>query len=248
MRKTKPEILKGTEDLKIKSSKFIANNTIEITLLNDTKIIRLHNTNIVTFATDGKIILNSGNWRTLTTKQRINSFIGDYNLAIVQRNYSWKLTKYSTSSYCIIKETSFFDGMIIDTNNDCKIINLVNNPHKKMSNQSINNLKKKIKAYCNILDKIDIPLPSNGDCWHCLFREEKTQIPLGDYQKDNSHLLMHLEDNYIHGSILINAMREAGYRDNQISIHYQMKWKDSFKRALYKYMVKRLILNNTNSL
>jgi hypothetical protein len=37
--------------------------------------VRLHETNIVEFWADGRVILNSGGYRTVTTKERINQFI-----------------------------------------------------------------------------------------------------------------------------------------------------------------------------
>jgi hypothetical protein len=36
--------------------------------------IRLHRTNVVHYAKDGTVTLNSGGWRTVTTKDRINRF------------------------------------------------------------------------------------------------------------------------------------------------------------------------------
>jgi hypothetical protein len=69
--KTKSELLEGATD--VKSSKRIANNTLKIEYNDGTTAIRLHNTNVVTFA-GKKIILNSGGWRTSTTKNRINTF------------------------------------------------------------------------------------------------------------------------------------------------------------------------------
>lgn len=37
--------------------------------------IRYHNTDVVTFATNGAITLNSGGWRTVTTKARFNEHL-----------------------------------------------------------------------------------------------------------------------------------------------------------------------------
>lgn len=38
--------------------------------------VRLHNTNILTYTADNRVILNSGGWETVTTKDRMNSFLG----------------------------------------------------------------------------------------------------------------------------------------------------------------------------
>lgn len=67
-------------------SRKIANNTYMILHENEfgpsSVAIRLHNTNVVTFYQDGKVILNTGGWHTVTTKERINRFIpGGYTLS-----------------------------------------------------------------------------------------------------------------------------------------------------------------------
>lgn len=65
--------------------KRIANNTLEITYP-DRKVIRLHETDIVTFRGD-KIILNNGGWETTTTKARMNEYIHPYY--VFQKKYEW---------------------------------------------------------------------------------------------------------------------------------------------------------------
>ncbi len=65
------DIMQGVEyDRKRK----VANNTIEY-WIGDERRIRLHNTDIVVFKENGDIVLNSGGWRTVTTKDRMNMYI-----------------------------------------------------------------------------------------------------------------------------------------------------------------------------
>jgi hypothetical protein len=99
----------------------------------------------------------------------------------------------------------------------------------------VTKLKKQISKYCNLITKDNLPVPNGSDCWLCLFMDKEGK------QKD--HLLEHLKDNYLHGSILVNAMRESGYRDEQISLFFHMKLVDNFKRSLRKYLQKHLISN-----
>jgi hypothetical protein len=61
---------------------------------------------------------------------------------------------------------------------------------------------------------------------------------------NHDHLLSHLKENYLHGSLLVNAMREYGFRDDQIGFHYQLQLHDTFKRAVRKYLYKRLLIFN----
>ena len=100
---------------------------------------------------------------------------------------------------------------------------------------------RKIKKYVDLITEDNLPIPNNGDCWYCLMTTDKDKKTLGDAFGDTSHLISHLEEGYVVGSLLVNAMREAGYRGEQISFHYQLKMVDAFKRALKKYLIKRLI-------
>ena len=57
---------------------------------------------------------------------------------------------------------------------------------------------------------------------------------------NTDHILSHIEEQYIHGSLLVNAMRWAGYSDEGIGLHYQMKLTDTFKRTLRRYVKAQL--------
>ena len=228
MRITKKESLQGIEN--IISSKKIGNNTFEILFSNGDKAIRLHNTDIVTFKNSGDIILNTGGWKTSTTKNRINEHLK--GAFLIQKNHNW----YFVKSYNDKNKIPYYDGITFDKN-----LNLISE-NKTVDLKKQNKLKRQIKKYCNLLDKKEsIPMPNSGDCWYCSMQEVKTGIPLGDCTKDNSHLIEHLKEDYLHGSILVNAMKESGYQDFQIGLHYQMNWKDTFKMSLRKYLIKRLI-------
>ena len=107
--------------------------------------------------------------------------------------------------------------------------------------EEIKEMKKRIKKYISLITKENLPTPSMGDCWHCCMRTED-EVTMGELSSDNhSHLYNHLDEGYLHGSILVNAMREYGYEDEQIGLHYSMKLYNTFKRAVRKYLQKRLI-------
>lgn len=216
--KTKKEIMNGIESVK---SKKVDNNTIEYTTADGSRFIRLHLTDVVTFTPKGTIILNSGGWKTLTTKDRINKYSG---LIVRQIKGQW-----------FIGDVLFYDG--IEFKNGKLISKEIKNNSAK-----IDKIKAKIKNYCDLITKNNLPMPHRGDCWYCLLKEVGTGKPLGDLSQ-NDHLIQHLKDKYLHGSILVNAMKEAGYRDEQIGFHYQMKLADTFKRSVRKYLQKRLIAN-----
>lgn len=219
--KTKSELLEGTTN--VKTSKRIANNTLKIEYNDGTTAIRLHNTNVVTFA-GKKIILNSDGWRTSTTKDRINT----YSPAKISQNKGlWYLDNGKL----------FYDNCVINAKGE-----LISKPMKNIAiEKKVAKLKKQIARYCSLITKDNIPYPEPGDCWLCGLHD-KNNVPM-DGNTDNSHLFAHLKENYLHGSILVNSMRESGYNDMQIGIHYSMKLHDTFRRAVRKYLQKRLISN-----
>lgn len=50
--------------------------------------VRLHNTYVVTFHRSGAVSLDSGGWRTVTTKERINRYLAP-RLSLFQEKHVW---------------------------------------------------------------------------------------------------------------------------------------------------------------
>lgn len=98
MKQTKKEMLLGIEN-QVAKSKLIANNTLRVEYLDGRKSIRLHTTDIVT-EKDGVITLNSGGWKSVTTKDRINGYGLRKWPYISQRNHQW-----------FIGDGIFYDGI-----------------------------------------------------------------------------------------------------------------------------------------
>lgn len=61
-----------------RESKKLCNNTYLHRIDQDTIAIKLWSTDVVTFHRNGDVVLNSGGWRTVTTRDRMNSFSGLY--------------------------------------------------------------------------------------------------------------------------------------------------------------------------
>lgn len=220
MKRTKKSILSGIGG-SILWSKFVGNNTVHIKYADGTEAIRLHDTDIVTYASN-KIILSSGGWRTRTTKDRINDRIYRFGISINQNNNVWYIGK-----------GVFYDGITFD--NEGNQLSEI----KPDTQKEVKEIKKRIAKFVKGITKDNLPYPDGGDCWYCSMYTEKGNS-LGDSFNDTDHLLSHLEENYIHGSLLVNAMRESGYTDKQIGVHYGMKWDAAFRRSVSKYLTKRL--------
>jgi hypothetical protein len=66
----------------------VGNNTYAEIEYDDSVSIRLHGTAVVRFYPNGTVKLNSGGWRTHTTKKRINQYSPVY---VYQKKYEWYL-------------------------------------------------------------------------------------------------------------------------------------------------------------
>jgi len=86
------------------SSKKVANNTFEVVYKDNTRAIRFHKTNVITFGTD-RYTLNTGGWETATTKDRINKHIPEGY--VYQERGDWYV---NTPSGVV----DYFDGIAFD--------------------------------------------------------------------------------------------------------------------------------------
>jgi len=214
MKTTKEEIMDGIESTK---SKIVANNTVEYFRPNGNRVIRLHRTDILEFATDGTLTFNSGGYKTVTTKARMNEFQNE--VVISQRNGIWYVDV----------DKPYHDGLKIK---DGKYLNLKKNVAAKDEK-----LLKQIQIYCAKLKKLDkLPEPSTGDCLYCSMWTENGEV-WGDAIQ-NDHLLSHLKEKYIHGSLIMNAIEYAGYI-NPLLI-FTMDHRDGIVRAVRKYFKAKL--------
>lgn len=83
----------------------IAPNTFRTTL-NSLPVIRFHYTFIVIALPHKRYQLNTGGYRTSTTKQRLNSLLPN-GIQVYQRNFNWYV---STPDH---PEVPFRDGMVV---------------------------------------------------------------------------------------------------------------------------------------
>lgn len=228
MRKTKREILADVDLETVKNTKVIGCNTVEIEYENGDRAIRLHNTNIITRKKDGDVVFNSDGWRTPTTKNRIAEFSTYY---IYSEKGIWYITNDRDGN-----DQVFYDGITFNKDGELK------SKGKTVNFKRLNKVKRDIAKYVKLVDNVEkLPIPSPGDCWDCRMEDKETGKTLGDIKETHDHLKLHIKEGYIFGSILYNAMREAGYKDEQIAFHFQLDIRGNIKRALRKYLYKRLL-------
>jgi hypothetical protein len=205
------------------NSKTLGCNTFELEYEDGRKAIRYHKTDVITTFPNGKTVLDTGGWRTSTTKMRLN-----YKFNVWTDKGVWYIKEPATA-----RVLPFFDG--ITFNKQGKVVGKIQAPDF----EKIKAVKKNIAAYIKLVDKLEsIPMPDSGDCWYCLMvtNEGKTW---GDTSQDHSHLESHLEEGYIFGAIIYNALKEKGYQYPEVIM--QMNCKTSIKFALRRYLNRRLL-------
>jgi hypothetical protein len=197
----------------------VGNNTCQVVLEDGTTQWILHATPVVTQHPDGTYTLNTGGWKTPTTKDRINLYAP---VNVVQKKHQW-----------YIGEHLFYDGIRVSATGEIL-------SEKKTPQKATDKMLKRIDTYVKHLTKEKVAVPSSGDCWYCLMKTQEGET-MGDFSNDHSHLLSHMSERYYPGALLVNAMREAGYRDDQLGVFYHMDMIETFQRSLRKYLIKRLV-------
>ena len=218
---TKTEIMSGVE---CANSKLIGNNTVEYSRENGDKVIRFHKTDILTFHKNGSTTINTDGWHTRTIKDRINSFLKNGYIK-QEKNIWWFFNKEN-------KKYRFADNMRIGPRGGIYGIN------KEKKEDALLRL---IKKFIVKLSKLEVlPLPESGDCFYCSMRTEKGEV-LGDVFK-SEHIKSHLKEGYIHGSLIYNAMKNAGMSAYLIALAFSenekesKQYRDYVKRAMRKYL------------
>lgn len=106
MRTTKRAMLSGVAYVGV--AKKIDNNTVRYQRADGSTVIRLHRTDIITHRVDGCCVLNSGGWRTSTTRNRLQAY-APAGIRVFQRKGEWFICKAGDWDNAI----PFEDGTVI---------------------------------------------------------------------------------------------------------------------------------------
>ena len=231
---TKSDLLEGIEG--VVYSRKIARNTVLFRLQDGTYCVKYHNTIVVKKTPNGEITLNSGGFYTVTTKAR---FLEYGHVGLTQKNGVWYMPDGSL----------FYDGIVVTSKppelGQYGMKTTIVSEVKKPDESAVIAMKKKIKAYTMLITPENLPMPGPGDCLYC--RQTDKGISLGDATKNHDHLLSHLEEGYVIGSLIVNAMKEKGFVQHQIAFYYSIAYRgDKFplqviRRAVASYLQRRLM-------
>jgi hypothetical protein len=234
------EYLKAGRDKNFR--KWKSRNTA-IVRLDDRIFVKLHNTEVIGFSKDGSIILNSGGYRTVTTKARINEFLPK-GYRLTQDKSIWYVHKIFNDEYPgkFSPAVVFYDFMALP--------NAFDDPKKSdKEKKRILSLQKKIDKYLKklgkMIDNFDLEEPGPGDCWICCIKEMS--------DSDQSHLMSHLDEGYVVPTLVFNAMTDMGlnalvvwqtyYQAKQLGedkYHWRSMYKDRMVAATRRYLKRKL--------
>lgn len=195
-------------------------------------VYRLHGTDIV-WIRDGKTTLNSAGWKTVTTKDRMSHYSG-YN--VYSKNGCWYVAGRGSWN-----DIPYFDGMVLP--------DAFKAPAKGVATEKREiKLRADIKKFVAKLDKLfELPAPSQGDCWYCstcVVDGKNAGKSMGELSHSD-HIASHVKEGYLHGSLILNALKWAGYP--YPGIVWQMGNSDlargkkpgMIKRALKRYLYRQ---------
>jgi len=180
----------------------MGNNTYAERRADGSIAVRLHATDVLTFRRNGEVVLNSGGWFTVTTKDRINQFLRPpYRIASVKGKWTlWDFVQRKDL-------TLFADGMVIRPNG--KIVggrSLTTSAADERYNARIDKL---ITRYIKGLTPAKLATvmvqDGQGDCLFC------RPFDFGDHD----HLLSHLRERYYMPHLILNVIKSRKYRNPQ---------------------------------
>jgi hypothetical protein len=220
-------------------SRKLKNNTYLQRRNDNTIAVKLHETDVVTYYSNGKVKLDSGGWRTVTTKDRINQYSP---IGLFQDKGIWYIGTWGE------KKAIYNDGMII--NEDGSLTGTLKPSGLKKEQKLRESIKKYAKDYVTALKSGKIGKPDNGDCWYCYFKETNSKKSLGDISHNNDHFLSHIKEKYYVPSLVWNALESTGASQitrMNVAIYQGMLnekiWiglDDQIERSIRKYIYRQL--------
>lgn len=177
--------------------------------------VRLHQTDVVTLHPDGSYALDSGGWRSVTTKDRINRYAPG---SVASDKGSWY---YYPRCGDWVTRYPFADGMTISPDGSVTGAGVDETSIRR-------ELLKQIRAYvdgyaAHVVELGRLEEPGPGDCWGCLmvpagekpkggkapWGQDGVTKPGADHVMGMDHILSHFREKYYVPSLLWRAMQRS---------------------------------------
>lgn len=200
--------MKQLEVLGGRSSKKVANNTYIQRRDDKTLALKYHATDVVTYYDDGRVVLNSGGWRTSTTKLRFNESYAKIPIQVWSDRGVWYVAVTVNGFHDSSEPVAYDDGLTLQMNGDGRY-------HVDMKTvgedpKATIKLRNKIKRYAaGFIAEMragKVSAPSAGDCLYCQLREVGTGKTMGECAKGKSHIESHIAERYYVPSLLLRAL------------------------------------------
>jgi hypothetical protein len=232
-------------------SRKVGNNTYK-RKVGDSIAIRLHDTDILvvspTNISEGlpfeRILLNTGGYKTVTTKSRMNEWLSKLKipLNVWSEKGIWFVSNSDTGTKDVfIGRWMKYDeyGLLLDFdgNNGTPI-------DAKVALQQRNAMARKAKAYAKqCADNLPLELPNLGDCLFCQVNRDSK----GEFG-GTEHLLSHMEEGYVVSSLVYRAMRDCGSTDFVMAFAFSPESEGSMlqfaqervRHDVYRFIMKQL--------
>lgn len=234
-----------SELLGARETRKLANNTYCVRRDSETIAIKLHATDVVTYHADGTVTLRSGGYETVTTKDRIKNF-GPDGIAVYAEKRVWFVSDRFSGAV-----TPFLDGMrfdpdhLIETTAHYRSATDDLLSKQKQTDASVSRFVRKLtpELLSNIVAEASRPMGMLGDCLLC--RVELSDITENGRKAksltsgDVEHITSHISESYWHASLILCALRWAGYVEFQLPT--VIRHHDITTRAVRRYLRSRLI-------
>lgn len=206
-----------------KNRRKVDNNTYLERRDNGDIAVKLHNTDVVTYKPNGDVVLNSGGWRTYTTKDRINKFAPIRWLS--QERGVWYVMNWEGV------EVGYDDGMVVHP--DGTYSGAVNSEDVRANLSEAEKIKRQIRNFVNSITPEQIVAAledTGGDCLIC-------KANAGGCEAS------HVEEQYFHGTLLYRAVKARGYRDTDfiMSMIYRQAQQGVVDRSFVKDTLARFL-------
>ena len=163
--------------------------------------IQLHSTDVVTYRPDGSIVLDSGGWRTPTTKDRMNDGTGVW---LWSDRSVWYFTvgrsRWDENATVYVYQ----DGVVIHS--DGSVTGAGTKEQASAHKKLLKRVDKYAKDFVEALLKGLVPPHSGGDCWDCYMHCGDGRT-LGECTSSD-HIISHMDEGYFVPSLLVNALEE----------------------------------------
>lgn len=215
--------------------------------------IRLHQTDIVTWVGDGRVRLDTGGWKSVTTKARINDWlpVGSY-LSSVKGEWRVVITNPRDGGGEPVRtEYPYADGITLVQGEFGLQAVAGTYPSEAVERQlreARAKLRKDIKAYVaklpvlaegwknQLLDTGRVN--TTGDCLYC---QGIVTTPDGQQAAGNGHLWSHLREGYIPVTLVLAAYRAKGYQRPEYSFAMHLThMTDQMQKIVSAYLLKEL--------